>query len=61
MIVNSRVPAISDYKMLPSRSYLNYIAAYYARLFILSQLQMPDEFKGHLLLKKFNIEPSEKV
>jgi hypothetical protein len=60
MILNSRVSAFLDYQRLPSMSISTYIAGFYARLDNLAQLQMPDELKGHLLLKQANLEQSEK-
>jgi hypothetical protein len=61
MILNSRVSAFLDYQRLPSMTISTYIAGFYARLDSLAQLQMPDELKGHLLLKQANLEPSEKI
>jgi hypothetical protein len=60
MILNGRVSAFLDYQRLPSMSISTYIAGFYARLDNLAQLQMPDELKGHLLLKQANLEKSEK-
>jgi hypothetical protein len=60
MILNSRVSAFLDYQRLPSMSISTYIAGFYARLDNLSQLQMPDELKGHLLLKQANLESDQK-
>jgi hypothetical protein len=61
MILNSRVSAFLDYQRLPSMTISTYIAGFYARLDSLAQLQMPDELKGHLLLKQANFESSEKT
>jgi hypothetical protein len=61
MILNSRVSAFLDYQRLPSMSISTYIAGFYARLDNLTQLQMPDDLKGHLLLKQANLEQSEKT
>jgi hypothetical protein len=61
MILNSRVSAFLDYQRLPSMSISTYVAGFYARLDSLSQLQMPDELKGHLLLKQANLELSERT
>jgi hypothetical protein len=61
MILNGRVSAFLEYQRLPSMSISTYIAGFYARLDNLSQLQMPDELKGHLLLKQANLELSEKT
>jgi hypothetical protein len=61
MILNGRVSAFLDYQRLPSMSVSTYIAGFYARLDNLAQLQMPDELKGHLLLKQANLEKSEKI
>jgi hypothetical protein len=38
-----------------------YVEGFYARLDNLTQLQRPDELKGHLLLKQTNLEQSEKA
>jgi hypothetical protein len=38
----------------------SYLAGFYARLDSLTQLQMPDELKGHLLLNQANFGPTEK-
>jgi hypothetical protein len=61
MILNSRVSAFLDYQRLPSMSFSTYIAGFYARLDSLAQLEMPDELKGHLLLKQANLDMSEKT
>jgi hypothetical protein len=61
MVLNNRVSAFLDYQRLPSISISTYIAGFYARLDNLSQLQMPDDLKGHLLLKQANLELSEKT
>ena len=61
IILNSRVSAFLDYQRLPSMSISTYIAGFYARLDNLTQLQMPDDLKGHLLLKQANLELSERT
>jgi hypothetical protein len=61
MILNNRVSAFLDYQRLPSMSISTYVAGFYARLDNLAQLQMPDELKGHLLLKQANLNLSEKT
>jgi hypothetical protein len=61
MILNTRVSNFLDYQRLPTMSVSTYVAGFYARLDNLTQLQMPDELKGHLLLKQANLEQSEKA
>jgi hypothetical protein len=38
-----------------------YVAGFYARMDNLTQLRMPDELKGHLLLNQANFGPTEKA
>jgi hypothetical protein len=52
MILNKRVSNFLDYQRLPTMS---------VSLDNLTQQQMPDELKGHLLLKQANLEQSEKA
>jgi hypothetical protein len=60
MILNSRVSNLIEYQRLPTMSISTYVAGFYARLDNLTQLQMPDELKGHLLLNQANFGPTEK-
>jgi hypothetical protein len=61
MILNSRVSQFLDYQRLPSMSISTYVAGFYARLDALTQLNMPEELKGHLLLKQANLDQSQKA
>jgi hypothetical protein len=56
MVLNSRVSNVLEYQRLPTMSVATYVAGFYARLDNLSQLRMPDELKGHLLLKQANLD-----
>jgi hypothetical protein len=60
MILNTRVSNLIEYQRLPTMSISTYVAGFYARLDNLTQLQMPDELKGHLLLNQANFGPTEK-
>jgi hypothetical protein len=61
MILNTRVSNFLEYQRLPTMSVATYVAGFYARLDNLCQLQIPDELKGHLLLKQANLEKSERT
>jgi hypothetical protein len=60
MILNTRVSNLIEYQRLPTMSISTYVAGFYARLDNLTQLQMPDELKGHLLLNQANFGSGEK-
>jgi hypothetical protein len=61
MILNTRVSSFLEYQRLPTMSITTYIAGFYSRLDNLSQLRMPAELKGYLLLKQANLEFSERT
>jgi hypothetical protein len=61
MILNIRVSNFLDCKRLPTMSVSIYVAGLYPRIYSMTQLEMPDELKGHLLLKQANLEQSEKA
>jgi hypothetical protein len=61
MILNTRVSNFLEYQRLPTMSITTYIAGFYSRLDNLSQLRMPAELKGHLLLKQANLEITERT
>jgi hypothetical protein len=60
MILNTPVSNLIEYQRLSTMSISTYVAGFYARLDNLTQLQMPDELKGHLLLNQANFGSSEK-
>jgi hypothetical protein len=61
MILNTRVSNFLEYQRLPTISITTYIAGLYSRLDNLSQLRMPAELTGHLLLKQANLEIAERT
>jgi hypothetical protein len=47
MILNTRVSNLIEYQRLLTVSISTHVAGFYTRLDNLTQLQMPDELKGH--------------
>jgi hypothetical protein len=60
IILNTRLSNLTEYQRLPTMSISTYVAGFYARLDNLTQLQIPDELKGHLLLNQANFGCGEK-
>ena len=61
MLLNSSVSQFLDYQRLPSMSISTYVGGFYARLDALTQLNMPEDLKGHLSIKKANLDQSQKA
>jgi hypothetical protein len=60
LIQNTRVSNLIEYQRLGTMLIATYVAGFYAKLDNLTQLQMPDELRGHLLLNQANFGPTGK-
>jgi hypothetical protein len=60
IMLNTRISTIIEFQRLPAMSISTYVAGFYVRLNNLTQLQMPEVLKGHLLLNQANFGPTEK-
>jgi hypothetical protein len=58
-ILNNRVSSLIEYQTLPTMSISTYAAGFYLRMDNITQLRIPDELKGHLLLNQANFGPME--
>jgi hypothetical protein len=60
LIQNTRLSNLIEYQRLGTIPIATYVAGFYAKVDDLTQLQMPDELRGHLLLNQANFGPTEK-